>query len=84
MSYQLTFKDEDLVIPALRIASAEWADSAKAMRNVAKALEQGKDVPMFAPGEDGARAARGLAETFDGYVTKAQALLERMEDYDGE
>ena len=90
----LSRKDLSTVSNGLSIVAKEFDHHVEEFREIAKALRSGEQVALFAPGENGAKAADRLAEQFTQQRDDSRRLAELftnahrgelvIEPYDGD
>lgn len=78
MQYRETMKR------ALRGSIRMATDSEKTMHVVAVALRAGEQVAMFASGEDGARAADGIAAEHAAFAADCRHALDALDDLEAD
>lgn len=80
ITWTVTEQERWSVLNALRIAQDVAKGYAKDMSDIADALRDGQEYPMFASGEDGARAADALAQQHRSNVEEWSRLYESVEE----
>lgn len=68
------------VVNCIRMAADENDKAAKALRRVARDLRRGQLYPLYAPGEEGARAADYHAEWHEQSAERRREIADYFED----
>lgn len=68
------------VANCLRLCAEDNDKAAKDLRRIARALRRGQEYPLYAPGEEGARAAEYHAEWHERSAEQRRELADIFED----
>ncbi len=80
MSESFTFSELRTIEGALRVALDEYGKAVEQFGSIAWGLEQGSEIPPFAPGEGGVIAANRLRDQFEAQRLEVADLLEVVID----
>lgn len=76
----LSNAEQGVLENSLRIASLGLEDSVRIFRETAERIRGGEEIPMFAKGKDGIRAAESMVAQFQGQLDDTLALYERVQE----
>lgn len=79
---ELSKQEMHVVICALRVAADAYDADEKTFRQAVVDIGDGKNIPMFASGVDGCRAAKRLADQFFRNAQDVRKVLAKLEDSD--
>jgi hypothetical protein len=79
MKKRLSSSEVSTITNALHVAAERFDESVKEFEKLAAFLREGGKYPMFAPGEDGARAADALAEQFRAQAEDSRDVFDKIE-----